>query len=167
MSSSNLAYAPAFRLLSDNVFAQVWLNETTGEKALISSGGFMPGETVCSFSAGETLDHPTYLTVQVDAVKHITLKPEFLQYINHSCSPNVFFDTTHFVLVCVKEIKHGDEINFFYPSSEWHMEQAFACRCQATNCHKYIQGAAHLSTEVLKQYQLTDFISRQSGVQPQ
>ncbi len=159
--SSNLAYAPAFRLLSDNGFAQVWLNETTGEKALISTAAFMPGESICSFYAGETVSQPTYLTVQIEADKHITLQPDFLQYINHSCSPNAFFDTTHFVLVCVKEIKQGDEISFFYPSAEWDMEQPFACRCQASNCQKYIQGAAHLSIDVLKHYKLTAFISQQ------
>lgn len=159
--SANLAYAPIFRLLGDNVFAQVWLNETTGEKALISTSSFMPGENICSFYAKETLVHPTYLTVQIEVGKHITLQPDFLQYINHSCSPNAFFDTTHFALVCVKEIKEGDEISFFYPSAEWQMEQPFACRCQSNNCHKYIQGAAFISPEVLKQYQLTAFISQQ------
>ena len=158
---SNLAYAPAFRLLSDNDFAQVWLNETTGEKALISTAAYVPGVNICSFNTGEKLTHPTYLTVQIEANKHITLQPDFLQYINHSCSPNAFFDTTHFVLVCIKEIKQGDEISFFYPSAEWDMEQPFACRCQAANCHKYIQGAAHLSIDVLKQYELTAFISQQ------
>ncbi len=158
---SNLAYAQAFRLVSDNGFAQVWLNESTGEKALISTSAFMPGEAICSFYAGETVSQPTYLTVQIEADKHITLQPEYLQYINHSCSPNAFFDTTNLVLVCVKEIKQGDEISFFYPSAEWDMEQPFACRCQAANCHKYIQGAAHLSIEVLSQYKLTGFISQQ------
>jgi len=165
--STNLAFSAAFRLISDNQFAQVWENELAGEKALIATASFMPGETICSFGAGEILDHPTYLTVQVDAGKHITLQPEFLQYINHSCSPNAFFDTTHFVLVCVKEIKEGDEITFFYPSAEWHMEQPFACRCQAANCHKYIQGAAHLSKEILKQYHLTDFITKQVALHQQ
>ncbi|MES2775464.1 MAG: SET domain-containing protein-lysine N-methyltransferase [Bacteroidota bacterium] len=159
--SSNLAYSPAFRLLIDNGFAQVWLNETTGEKALICTADFMPGETICSFYAGETLDHATYLTIQLDAGRHITLQPAFLQYVNHSCSPNAFFDTTHFVLVCVKEIKAGDEVSFFYPSAEWQMDQPFACNCQSYNCHKYIRGAAFLSKEILKHYQLTAFISQQ------
>ena len=158
---TNLACSPAFRLLSDNVFAQVWENETTGEKALISTKTFVSGETICSFKAGEILSRPTYLTVQLEANKHITLQPDFLQYINHSCNPNAFFDTTHFNLVSVKEINAGDEISFFYPSAEWEMDEPFACRCQSSNCHKYIQGAAHLSKDVLKHYQLTAFILQQ------
>lgn len=31
-----------------------------------------------------------------------------------------------------RELKEGDELNFFYPSSEWEMRQPFECQCQAT-----------------------------------
>jgi SET domain-containing protein len=40
-----------------------------------------------------------------------------MQYINHSCDPNVAFDTTAFKLVALKDIKAGDELVFFYPST--------------------------------------------------
>ena len=53
----------------------------------------LPVIVICSFSAGITQSYATYLTVQTGADRHITLMPEFLQYINHSCGPNVFFNT--------------------------------------------------------------------------
>lgn len=158
---SNLAYSPEFRLLHENTFSQVWENEITGEKALISNTRFEPGQIISAFSAGITSSQPTYLTVQVDLEKHITLQPEFLQYINHSCNPNAFFDTSGYNLICIREIVKDDEITFFYPSTEWDMKQPFACRCHSSNCLKYIQGAAHLPQAIIPQYKLTDFIQRQ------
>ena len=116
---------------------------------------------VISFFAKEILSEPNYLTVQIGDNKHISLQPEFLQYTNHSCAPNAFFDTTAMQLVCVKKIKKGDEITFFYPSSEWAMEQPFTCHCGAPDCLGTIQGAAYLPTEILGKYQLTDFIHQQ------
>ena len=101
----------------------------------------------------------TYLTVQTGEDKHITLQPEFLQYINHSCYPNVFFDTTAMQLVALKEIQPGDELMFFYPSTEWDMSQPFDCFCGTTQCLHRIQGAAYLSDEEAKRYRLTDFIN--------
>jgi hypothetical protein len=93
--------------------------------------------------------------------KHITLQPEFLQYINHSCAPNVFFDTTAMQLVALKEIREGEEMTFFYPSTEWEMIQPFNCYCGSHNCLGQIQGAAFLPKNAWKQYRLTDFIQRQ------
>jgi hypothetical protein len=96
--------------------------------------------------------------VQTGPSTHITLKPEYLQFINHSCSPNVFFDTEKKVLVSLKDIHPGDEITFFYPSTEWEMDQPFLCQCGSAQCLQIIQGAAFLSTAVLESYQLSAFI---------
>jgi hypothetical protein len=76
----------AVKLISNHQFAKVMLNKSTGQKALHAAKQFYPGEVICQFSAGSISAIPTYLTVQVADDKHITLMPEFLQYINHSCS---------------------------------------------------------------------------------
>jgi len=111
-----------------------------------------------SFSAGKTLSQPTYLTVQVTETEHITLNPVFLQYINHSCAPNVFFDTYSFELIALKAIEPGDELTFFYPSTEWNMVQPFACTCGSKDCLQTISGAANINRQTLTQYKLTRFI---------
>lgn len=145
-------------LISDHDFAQVLLNHTTNQKALHTTVPFSAGEVISRFGAKSTHRKATYLTVQIADDKHITLLPEFLQYINHSCAPTVFFDTTSMELVCILDMQPGDELTFFYPSTEWEMAQPFNCNCGSPECLKVIQGAAHLSRRTLKKYRLTDFI---------
>lgn len=61
--------------------------------------------------------------LQVGETEHIMLSPEWLQYVNHSCTPNVFFDTSTLKLIALKDIKAGEELCFFYPRSV-HMDDA-------------------------------------------
>jgi len=146
------------RVISDHGFARVILNEVSGQKSLIATKKFKPGELISLFHAGTTSSRPTYLTVQVGDKKHITLQPEFLQYINHSCDPNAFFNTTTMELTCLKAMKPGDEFSFFYPSTEWNMAQPFDCYCGSPKCLHTISGASHIAPEILDTYKLTDYI---------
>src|SRR4249920_2815349 len=84
----------AVKVISNHDFAKVILNKSSGQKSLLASRHFLPGDMISHFHAGITQSFATYLTVQIGDDKHITLQPEFLQYINHSCDPTVFFDTT-------------------------------------------------------------------------
>jgi SET domain len=152
---------PNYRLISDHSFAQVRQSLVNQQNAFFALQSFQSGEVIAEFSAGTIAAKPTYLTVQVDVGKHITLQPEFLQYINHSCSPNVFFDTTRMELVALKEIQQGEEMTFFYPSTEWEMIQPFHCYCGSPNCIGQIRGAAFLPKNVRRNYRLTDFIQQQ------
>jgi hypothetical protein len=97
---------PDYRLISEHGFAQV--RQHNNQNALHALRSFQPGEVIAEFSAGTIAAEPTYLTVQVGIGKHITLQPEFLQYINHSCSPNVFFDTTTLQVVALKQIQEQE-----------------------------------------------------------
>lgn len=151
----------AYTILSRHGFADVMQHVLTGEHSLHATAFFDAGDALASFAAGTIVDTPTYLTVQVGIHKHILLDPEFLQYINHSCDPNVFFDTTNMQLIALKNIQPGDEIVFFYPSAEWDMAQPFACYCGSENCIQQISGAAHLSEETIRLYRFTDFIIEQ------
>nr|WP_293094449.1 SET domain-containing protein-lysine N-methyltransferase [Okeania sp. SIO2F4] len=92
------------------------------------------------------------------------LDPECLQYINHSCNPNVFFDTENMVLIALRNIEIGEEFTFFYPSTEWSMDKGFSCICQTENCLGYIQGAAHLPLDVLTKYKLSVYIQQKLGI---
>ena len=157
MNSTN----PTYRTVSNHEIAEVRRKVLNQQNALFALRSFQPGEMIAEFSAGTIAAEPTYLTVQVDIGKHITLQPEFLQYINHSCAPNVFFNTTTMQLVALKEIKAEEEMVFFYPSTEWKMTQSFNCYCGSPACLGEIRGAAYLSKQVLKQYRLTDFIQQQ------
>ena len=153
-TASSMAYRP----ISSHVIAEVRQHMQSGQNALFSLRHWQPGEVIADFSAGTISAEPTYLTVQIAEGKHITLQPEFLQYINHSCEPNVFFDTTRMQLVALTEIAAESEFAFFYPSSEWEMTQSFNCYCGKAGCLGEIKGAAHLSPEAISRHRFTDFI---------
>ena len=148
-------------IVSSHVFAAVYQSIDAKQNSLHSVKVFKKGEVICNFEALATQNYATYLTVQVNVDKHITLEPAFLQYINHSCEPTVFFDTTAMQLIALEDISEGDEFTFFYPSTEWEMAQPFVCNCGSTNCLQLINGAMHLSESTLYKYKLTNFIQQQ------
>lgn len=158
--------APAYRTISNHVVAEVRQKISNKQNALFTLRSYHLGETIADFSAGTISAEPTYLTVQVGEGKHITLQPEFLQYINHSCSPSVFFDTTSMKLVALKDLRSEEELTFFYPSTEWKMRQSFNCYCGSSACIGKIRGAAFLSKESQDKYRLSDFIQQQLAKQP-
>ena len=158
--------APAYRTISNHVIAEVRQKISNQQNALFTLRPFRGGEVIADFSAGTISAEPTYLTVQVGIGKHITLQPEFLQYINHSCNPNVFFDTSTMELVALKDLQPQDELTFFYPSTEWKMTQSFNCYCGSPFCIGKIRGAAFLSKQSIEKYRFTDFIQQQLAKQP-
>lgn len=160
--SVNTLIAAGKTVVSQHRFATVLSDTASGQKSLHAVESFLPGDIISPFSAATRQSFATYLTVQTRVDEHITLQPEFLQYINHSCEPNVFFDTTAMQLVCLKPIQPGDELTFFYPSTEWEMAQPFVCNCGSKTCLQLINGASHLSSETLSRYRLTDFIRSQA-----
>jgi len=152
---------PDCSVVSHHDVADIWFNTATNQYSLHAAVAFKPRETITHFHAATTQSFATYLTIQTGQDTHITLEPDYLQYVNHSCSPNVFFDTTAMQLVCLKPIQPGDELHFFYPSAEWEISQPFVCNCGSEECLQLINGAAHLSDETLEKYKLTDFILQQ------
>ena len=148
-------------IISTHAVAAVRFDPLTNHHSLHATKGFEKGELIVVFRAGNIQRSASYLTVQTGLLEHITLKPDFLQFVNHSCDPNVFFNTTTMEFTSLKKIHVGDELCFFYPSTEWDMAQPFLCKCNSSGCLKEIKGAAYLSLELLLQYQLTEFILEQ------
>jgi hypothetical protein len=146
------------RTISQHDFAEVLQEAETGFQFLYSTSTFAPGDIICPFGAAGVFDRPSYLTVQTGDDRHITLSPSFLQYVNHSCSPNAFFDTTAMQFLCIAPIAPGEQFTFFYPSTEWQMAQPFACKCGTEQCIGQITGASQIDRSVLDRYRLTDYI---------
>ncbi len=139
-------------------FAEVWECPTTSNKSLHATAVFSPGDVLSNFAARETLSKPNYLSIQIDEFQHILLEPDLLQYVNHSCNPNIFFDTSNMTVNVLRKIEIGEEITFFYPSTEWCMDRGFNCNCGSKNCLERIQGAVHLPLNILTQYRLSQHI---------
>lgn len=90
-------------------------------------------------------EKPTYATVQCGRDKHLDLNSDLL-YINHSCEPSLIFDTGNMnVIAGPKGIQIGEELTFFYPSTEWTMAQPFNCLCGKPSCRGLISGARDMT----------------------
>lgn len=65
-----------------------------------------------------------YTTVQTGPDSHIELNSD-LVYCNHSCAPSLVFDMARMEVRVVgdRPLKNGDALTFFYPSTEWDMDQ--------------------------------------------
>lgn len=146
-------------------FAEIHKLPDSNHHLLVSTKAFQENEVISDFSAKETHSIPSRYTVQVNEQAHIILQPEFLQYINHSCNPNAFFNTTTMELTALRAIVPGDEFTFFYPSTEWFMAEPFLCVCGEPACIGTIKGAKEITKDVLQHYRLTDFIQRKLNEQ--
>lgn len=130
----------------------------TGYKSLYTTKELKPFTILSTFGFEQKLSIPNRYSVQVNKQEHIILKPNYLQYINHSCAPNVFFDTQRMELIVLRPIQAGEELAFFYPSTEWNMTEVFDCSCKSEHCLGTIKGASHLNYEQLTSYRLSDYI---------
>jgi hypothetical protein len=157
----NTASTSATKIISSHLFAEVIENTITNQKSLHALVPLKKGQLLSKFSAGQVFEMPNYLTVQTGVKEHITLVPQFLQYANHSCNPNIFFDTTMMEVIALRDIEPNEELCFFYPSTELDMAQPFICYCGSKDCLQNIRGAKHIPSDVLGRYKLTDFIKEQ------
>jgi len=151
----------ALKIISRHGIAEIIQNTVTNQRSLHALVPFKSGDLISRFTAGEIYKEPNYLTVQKGIDEHITLQPDFLQYINHSCNPNVFFDTAAMEIIAIRDIEPSEEFSFFYPSAEWDMAQPFICFCGTKNCLQNIKGAKYIPDEIIKNYRVTDFIKEQ------
>jgi hypothetical protein len=157
----NTATTPLNHFIFSNGIFEIWKDEISNHHSLFSVVDFQPGDIICDFGAAAILPAPSPLTVQVGMNEHIYLQPGVLQYINHSCSPNVFFDLATFKAICLRTINKGDELFYFYPSTEWEMAEPFECLCGSPNCLGRIAGASRLPKDVIQNYRFSDFIYQQ------
>ena|SRR5687768_14859810 len=130
---------------------------TAGARGLKTDRGFRSGDVLCRIPCTARRGRPTRHSVQVDATTHIDVG--FLSTLNHSCEPSVRLDASRMLVVAERDIAPGDELTYFYPSTEWDMAKPFACRCGSPNCLGVIRGAGHLSPEILRRY----FLNRHIG----
>ncbi|KAI9925283.1 hypothetical protein ASPWEDRAFT_120581 [Aspergillus wentii DTO 134E9] len=100
-----------------------------------------------------------YTSVQTGPDSHIELNSD-LVFCNHSCAPTLNFDMHNMEVRVVdnRPLKAGDDLTFFYPSSEWDMDQSFDCNCGAKECRGRISGAKNMTSEALEGYWLNPHI---------
>jgi len=156
-----ILHCPGIQVLNKYGFAEIRQNILTKQHSLHATTPFNKGKILCLFSAMQVYTEPNPLTVQTGIRSHITLLPEFLKYTNHSCEPNIFFNTTSMELIALKRIDKNEELCFFYPSTEWELAQPFYCYCGSIECLQNVKGAKYLLPAQIKKYAFTDFIKHE------
>ncbi|KAG2201976.1 uncharacterized protein EV154DRAFT_494336 [Mucor mucedo] len=123
---------------------------------LCAERAFSKGSVIAPLE-GLTPNAKRYSTVQISETKHIELNSD-LVFMNHSCDPSTLMDVDRMVVTATRDIAAGDELTFFYPSTEWDMAQPFSCWCGSSKCIETVQGAQYLSTDTLNQFKLSNHI---------
>jgi hypothetical protein len=128
-------------------------------RSLRTKQTYTKGEVICSIPRGHIINKATRFTVQIGRDQHADV--EKLSALNHSCDPNVILDTERMLMIARKDIEKGEELAFFYPSTEWEMDAPFICLCGASNCIHVVAGARFLPLSTLEAHFLNKHIREQ------
>jgi hypothetical protein len=126
---------------------------------LITTEPCTAGQVIARIPDARRVSRPTYRSIQLAPDAHVE-DIGILRYLNHSCRPNCLIDTTTPGLVAGRDVAAGEELTYFYPSTEWDMDRPFRCRCGAPDCVGVVSGAKHLPPEALRRYPLAPHIRR-------
>ncbi|CAD6963190.1 unnamed protein product, partial [Tilletia controversa] len=130
---------------------------------LVAKRDFPKGTVIAPFDSATASNDIRFSTVQVSESEHIEINSD-LFYCNHSCDPSVRFVVSGSpesrVAIAERDIRSGEAMTFFYPSSEWNMDQPFDCHCGTSRCLGRIAGAAHLPASALSEYFINAHILR-------
>ncbi len=125
-------------------------------RSLVARQDFKRGDVIYQIPTEKLSDKPNRFTVQMDRNLHTEVGK--LSALNHSCNPNVILDMEKMVVVACRDIKTGDELSFFYPSTEWEMAAPFICLCGSPSCIHVVAGARFLPLSTLENHYLNRHI---------
>ncbi|KAI1740536.1 hypothetical protein F4680DRAFT_465159 [Xylaria scruposa] len=103
---------------------------------------------------------PSWSSVQAGRNLHLELNSD-LVFVNHSCAPTLEWDMERMEVrvSSTRDLRKGDLLSFFYPSTEFEMAQPFDCWCGAGDrCFGRVEGAAQLGVEKLGGYWINGYI---------
>ncbi|MEN9563605.1 MAG: hypothetical protein RIR73_1849 [Chloroflexota bacterium] len=125
-------------------------------RTLTTKQYYKKGEVICSMPSENITNKPNRFTVQIARDRHTHVGK--LAALNHSCDPNVILDTENMEMVAARDIEKGEELYFFYPSTEWQMDAPFICLCGSANCINVVAGARFLPLSTLERHYLNPHI---------
>jgi hypothetical protein len=117
-------------------------------RSLTTRAAYHAGDIICPIPTESLYDKPNQFTVQIGVDQHIEVKE--LASMNHSCDPTTILDATRMLVFAAHDLAAGDELTFFYPSTEWEMSSPFICLCGAPNCIHVVAGARFLPLSTLE-----------------
>lgn len=126
-------------------------------KHVVSMAAIRAGAVIVQVTGHHVVPVANRFTVQAGVSTHLAgLGP--LTFMNHSCAPNVCIATPDMTVTAIRDISAGEELTFFYPSTEWQLAEPFECHCGLPSCLGVIAGAATLPDQVLSRYLVNEHI---------
>lgn len=132
-------------------------NQTSYGARLITTVPYAASQLIQPITHYRLTSTPSYQSIQIGANRHIE-ELDVIAYLNYSCQPNVIVDTTTLTIAAARAIAAGEELTFFYPSTEWAMARPFICQCGARHCLTLVAGAKYLAVERLAHYFINQHI---------
>jgi SET domain-containing protein len=84
---------------------------------LVSLNYIKVGKVLHKISEYEIITAPTRTSIQIS--RHESIEEcSHIAHMNHSCDPNVLIDISRMELRSIRDIAPGEELTFFYPSTE-------------------------------------------------
>ena len=124
---------------------------------LVADRLYDAGETIHSFAEARLVETASRYSIQVSATEHAE-DLGVIANLNHSCDPNVVVDVERREVRALRLISPGEELAFFYPSTEWNMAAPFECSCGSSACLRWIAGAHSVDAAVLARYDLAPHV---------
>lgn len=120
---------------------------------VIATKNILKGDSILKLQ-GAISAVPDKYSLQIGKKEHLRAFSEdpedeasSFRFLNHSCSPNSYFDIPNRILIALNEIAINEEIVFHYCTTEYEMISPFKCLCGSKNCLGEIKGYNYLSSE--------------------
>jgi len=81
-----------------------------------------------------------------DLFLHYNDIPHYLDYVNHSCNPNMIYDISKKAFFAIRDISKDEELTYDYDTTETDMistNESFFCKCDSSNCKIEIRGSTN------------------------
>ncbi|EGX48762.1 hypothetical protein AOL_s00079g401 [Orbilia oligospora ATCC 24927] len=165
---------PAFPLSANNLDKVIeYRHNAGGQNSVVARERLPRGSHICYIDTYIPAPISTWSSIQTSKTSHIEV-PSGIVYINHSCVPSIDIevfppnsDGTYLNGICGelrvvadRDLEAGDELTFFYPSTEYISPRPFNCLCGAENgvCIGRQEGAHFLDNSILGKYFLNKHI---------
>jgi len=112
---------------------------------VITTSHVPEGEALFNIETYILLAGPTYQSVRLAGGFHALAT--YVSAMNHSCDPSAHINVERRVVTARRDLKPGDEVNFYYPSTEVDIVQPFDCACGAPNCIGYVASQTENKNE--------------------
>jgi len=118
---------------------------------------FAAGDLILRIAGYRVTKVPTFQTIQISRHEHIE-ELGHLAFTNHSCWPTTTLDVSEMTVTAARDVAAGEELTFFYPSTEWKLERPFVCLCGSWQCIRLVAGARYLSVDALSRQFINEHI---------